>query len=127
MQWGAWGEVGMAANLDETMRRRVMMGPVPYFSVKQGLEGLEGGLRTGLPGFSVFIVNPPVYFGMVHSDVGATACYGRNFTSEWVPTPPPSAFDRSQTYNMYRMLRYVALPYSDSEPAVWRQYIQPAI
>lgn len=26
--------------------------PMPYFTVAQGLQGLEGGLRTGMPEFS---------------------------------------------------------------------------
>lgn len=46
IHWGAWGEVGMAATMDDVMRNRVMMGPMPYFTVAQGLQGLEGGLRT---------------------------------------------------------------------------------
>merc|ERR1712187_624583 len=84
IQWGAWGEVGMAATMDDAMRRRVMMGPMPYFTVKQGLQGLEGGLKTGLPGFSVFIVNPPLMFGMTQSDQSKSACYTRNWFSEFV-------------------------------------------
>lgn len=127
IQWGAWGEVGMAANLDEVMRRRVMMGPVPYFSVKQGLQGMEEGLRTGLPGVTVMIINPMVYFGMIQGDAGTTARYSRNFSSEYVPTPPPSSFATDQTYNIYRMYRYIIYPYSNSEPLVWTKYIRPKV
>lgn len=131
IQWGAWGEVGMAATMDETMRRRVMMGPMPYFTVAQGLQGLEGGLRTGLPGFSVFITNPPMMFGMIHSDASVTACYLRNFYSEYVPTPAPSNYDRASTYNIYRMFRYVLDPYladgKEEELLVWSKYIKPAV
>lgn len=43
---------------------------MPYFTVAQGLQGLEGGLRTGMPEFSVFIVNTPVMFGMIQGDQG---------------------------------------------------------
>ncbi|CAE8724179.1 unnamed protein product, partial [Polarella glacialis] len=92
IHWGAWGEVGMAANMDEGMRKRVMMGPMPYFSVAQGLQGLEGGLKTGLPEFSVFIVNPPAMFGMIQGDGHPTQRYMRNWTSEWLPTPSPSGY-----------------------------------
>jgi len=127
IQWGAWGEVGMASQMDDAMRRRVMLGPYPYFTVKQGLEGLEGGLRTGLPGFSVFIVNPPVFFHMIGGDQSTLARYSRNFTSEWCPTPPPSSWDRDQAYNIYRMYRYIMYPYTNSEPLIWSKYIRPAI
>mmetsp|Transcript_59051 Transcript_59051/g.149849 ORF Transcript_59051/g.149849 Transcript_59051/m.149849 type:complete len:454 (+) Transcript_59051:596-1957(+) len=127
MQWGAWGEVGMAATMDDAQRRRVMMGPVPYFTVKQGLEGLEAGLRTGLPGFTVFVVNPMIYFTMIHHDPSTSAKYARNFSTEWVPTPAPHSWERDQTYNIYRMYRYIMWPYQDTVPTVWNHYIKPAI
>eukprot|EP00411_Alexandrium_monilatum_P051573 CAMPEP_0175472772 /NCGR_PEP_ID=MMETSP0095-20121207/74038_1 /TAXON_ID=311494 /ORGANISM="Alexandrium monilatum, Strain CCMP3105" /LENGTH=426 /DNA_ID=CAMNT_0016774247 /DNA_START=32 /DNA_END=1307 /DNA_ORIENTATION=+ len=126
IQWGAWGEVGMAATMDDAMRRRVMMGPMPYFSVAQGLEGLEGGLRTGLPGFSVFIVNPPMMFGMIQSDQSVMANYTRNFSSEYVPPPSPHTFDHSYIYNIYRMFRYVLDPYSASgSEYYWNKIVKP--
>mmetsp|Transcript_96612 Transcript_96612/g.201921 ORF Transcript_96612/g.201921 Transcript_96612/m.201921 type:complete len:645 (-) Transcript_96612:97-2031(-) len=127
IQWGAWGEVGMAASMDDAMRRRVMAGPYPYFTVKQGLEGLEGGLRTGLPGFSVFVVNPPVFYQMIQEDQGHIMCYTRNFTSLWCPTPAPRSFDRSQTYNIFRMYRYFLAPYENDTAAVYTTYIKPLV
>ncbi|KAL1521597.1 hypothetical protein AB1Y20_021256 [Prymnesium parvum] len=57
IQWGAWGEAGMAASLDAVNRRRVDEGPMPYFTNKEGLKGLEAGLLTDLPTFSVFKYN----------------------------------------------------------------------
>jgi len=126
IQWGAWGEVGMAATMDDAMRRRVMMGPMPYFTVAQGLEGLEGGLRTGLPGFSVFIVNPPMMFGMIQSDQSTTACYTRNFSQEYVPPPSPYSFDHNMAYNIYRMYRYIMDPYSASgSEYYWGKIVKP--
>merc|ERR1719188_45404 len=86
IQWGAWGEVGMAATMTDSMRARTMNGPMPYFTNKQGVEGLEAGLRTGLPYFSVFIFNPPVMFGMTGGEDSTQACYVRNWTCEIVPT-----------------------------------------
>jgi len=127
IQWGAWGEVGMAATMDETMRRRTAMGPMPYFTVKQGLEGLEGGLRTGLPGFTVYIVNPQVFYGMIASDVSTALCYMRNWSSEWMPTPAPSSFGGDSAYNIYRMYRYLLSPYSDLSPILYGNYIQPRV
>jgi len=87
-QWGAWGDVGMAANLDDASRRRMANSPMPYFSNAEGLYGLECGLRTNLPYFSVFKVNPPLLFGMIMGDDVAIQCYTRNFSSEYVPPPP---------------------------------------
>jgi len=129
--WGAWGEVGMAATMDDVMRNRVMMGPMPYFSVAQGLQGLEGGLRTGLPEFSVFIVNPPVMFGMCAGDESINQRYGRNAYSLWLPTPMPSAFTRWFTYDIYRMYRYIMAPYVPQEGPktdciYWMKFIEPS-
>jgi hypothetical protein len=130
--WGAWGEVGMAATMDDVMRNRVMMGPMPYFSVAQGLQGLEGGLRTGLPEFSVFIVNPPVMFGMVQGDEHPSMRYMRNGYSLWLPTPMPSQFSRWWAYDIYRMYRYIMAPYVPQEGTktdciYWMKFIEPPL
>eukprot|EP00931_Biecheleriopsis_adriatica_P098740 TRINITY_DN7282_c0_g1_i1.p1 TRINITY_DN7282_c0_g1~~TRINITY_DN7282_c0_g1_i1.p1 ORF type:complete len:674 (-),score=131.23 TRINITY_DN7282_c0_g1_i1:67-1893(-) len=128
MHWGAWGEVGMAATMDDVMRNRVMQGPMPYFSVAQGLQGLEGGLRTGLPEFSVFIVNPPVMFGMFAPDGHPNMRYNRNAASEWMPTPMPSGLDRVNTYDIYRMYRYLLAPYipeGDNQCIIWKKFVDP--
>ncbi|CAE8611674.1 unnamed protein product, partial [Polarella glacialis] len=130
IHWGAWGEVGMAANMDEGMRKRVMMGPMPYFSVAQGLQGLEGGLKTGLPEFSVFIVNPPAMFGMIQGDGHPTQRYMRNWTSEWLPTPSPSGYQRANSYDIYRMYRYIMAPYipedeNKGDCIAWNQFTKP--
>jgi len=130
IHWGAWGEVGMAATMDDAMRNRVMMGPMPYFSVAQGLQGLEGGLRTGLPEFTVFIVNPPVMFGMIQGDEHVNQRYNRNIYSEWLPTPLPSKFERGNTYDIYRMYRYIMAPYtpedsSRNDAILWKRYVDP--
>ena len=53
----AWGEAGMAANLDAANRKRVNEGPMPYFTNREGLKGLEAGLKCNLPTFSVFKYN----------------------------------------------------------------------
>eukprot|EP00442_Polarella_glacialis_P052745 CAMPEP_0115098398 /NCGR_PEP_ID=MMETSP0227-20121206/31134_1 /TAXON_ID=89957 /ORGANISM="Polarella glacialis, Strain CCMP 1383" /LENGTH=601 /DNA_ID=CAMNT_0002492993 /DNA_START=55 /DNA_END=1860 /DNA_ORIENTATION=+ len=87
-QWGAWGDVGMAANLDEASRKRMIMSPYPYFTNAEGLFGLECGLRTGLPGFAVMKCNPQVMFGMIQPHEHPTQCYVRNFCSEMTPPPP---------------------------------------
>jgi len=87
-QWGAWGEVGMAANLDDASQRRIAQSPMPPFTNAEGLFGLECGLRTGLPYFSVFRLNAEIMFGAVQGDDHPTQCYGRNFASQTIPFPP---------------------------------------
>jgi len=57
VQWGAWGEAGMAASMDAVNRKRVNDGPMPFFTNKEGLQGLEAGLLTDMPTFSVFKYN----------------------------------------------------------------------
>merc|ERR1712226_1357402 len=87
-QWGAWGEVGMAANLDDASRRRMANSPMPYFSNAEGIAGLEAGLRWGLPYFQVFKGNPPLMFGMCYGEGPPAQLYTRNFFSEVAPCPP---------------------------------------
>lgn len=87
-QWGAWGDVGMAANLDDASRKRMAHSPVPYFSNAEGLYGLECGLRTGLCYFEVHKILPELYFGMIMPDEHPSQNYNRNFSSEIVPPPP---------------------------------------
>lgn len=87
-QWGAWGDVGMAANLDDANRRRMMNSPTPYFSNAEGLFGLECGLRSNFAHFQVFKIRPDMYFGMIFGDDGPLQCYTRNWSSAVIPPPP---------------------------------------
>ncbi|CAK9094913.1 6-methylsalicylic acid synthase (6-MSAS) (Arthrosporol biosynthesis cluster protein AOL_s00215g283) [Durusdinium trenchii] len=82
IQWGAWGDVGMAATMTDAMRLRTMNSPMPYFSNKEGLYGLECGLATGLAYFSVFKFNPPVMMGSVQYADVVPSCHHRNHYSE---------------------------------------------
>jgi len=102
IQWGAWGEVGMAATMDQASRKRVDMGPMPYFTNAEGLSGLEAGLMTGLPYFSVFKMNPQIMFGMIQPCDSVGACYGRNFTCEIVPTNIAPSLERKHYYTALR-------------------------
>mmetsp|Transcript_83043 Transcript_83043/g.235593 ORF Transcript_83043/g.235593 Transcript_83043/m.235593 type:complete len:165 (-) Transcript_83043:17-511(-) len=87
-QWGAWGEVGMAAEMDEASRRRMANSPMPFFSNAEGLRGFECLLRSGLAYGWVLKFNPPFLFFTVQGDEGTVQCYGRNFTSFFAPPPP---------------------------------------
>lgn len=103
IQWGAWGDVGMAATMTDAMRLRMAQSPAPYFSNAEGLRGLEMGLRTGLPYFSVFKYNPMVMLHIVQGADHPNQCYARNFTCEIVPTPAAKVLDRTQLYTAFRM------------------------
>lgn len=90
-QWGAWGEVGMAVNLDDASRRRMANSPMPYFSNAEGLFGLECGIRSQMPHFQVFKANSPLIFAMIMGDDAPIQCYTRNFYSGFAPPPPGDA------------------------------------
>lgn len=102
MQWGAWGEVGMAATMSDSMRARTMSGPCPYFSNAEGIRGMEDGLRTGLPGFSVFKFNPAVMFPMTNPDHSANACQSRNWWCEITPQPGTGDLSKNGIYSALR-------------------------
>jgi len=127
IQWGAWGDVGMAATMTDAMRLRMTQSPMPYFSNAEGLNGLELGLSTGLPYFSVFKFNPMIMIGMIQGDEHPNQCYGRNFTAEIVPTPNAKSLDRPHLYTAYRMGKgpYSELP--DCDQIVYRTFVQPIV
>mmetsp|Transcript_75410 Transcript_75410/g.164513 ORF Transcript_75410/g.164513 Transcript_75410/m.164513 type:complete len:618 (-) Transcript_75410:155-2008(-) len=102
-QWGAWGDVGMAANLDEASKRRMANSPMPPFSNSEGLYGLECGLRSGLAGFSVMKVRPDLFFGMIQGDDVANQCHMRNFWSAIIPPPPGDPQKNPYTTYTYTM------------------------
>mmetsp|Transcript_110147 Transcript_110147/g.351336 ORF Transcript_110147/g.351336 Transcript_110147/m.351336 type:complete len:614 (+) Transcript_110147:80-1921(+) len=104
-QWGAWGEVGMAANLDDASRRRMANSPMPYFTNAEGLYGLECGLRSNLPYFTVYKFNPPLMFGMIQPDDSPMQCYQRCFYSELAPHAP-GILENGSVKNWYTLLSY---------------------
>lgn len=102
-QWGAWGDVGMAANLDDASRRRMANSPMPYFSNAEGLYGLECGLRTGLAYFEVKKIRPELWFGMIQGDDIPIQCYTRNHSSHCFPPPPGDPAKNPYTTITYTM------------------------
>eukprot|EP00928_Gymnodinium_smaydae_P082326 TRINITY_DN65686_c0_g1_i1.p1 TRINITY_DN65686_c0_g1~~TRINITY_DN65686_c0_g1_i1.p1 ORF type:complete len:639 (+),score=123.60 TRINITY_DN65686_c0_g1_i1:74-1918(+) len=126
IQWGAWGEVGMAANLDANSKQRFAQSPVPPFSTKDGLAGMEAGLRTGLPGVTVHKVNPAVMFKFVESCGTPGECYFRNFYSKIIPTTGAPSLERQHVYTMYRMLMD-GYHNGYSKRIIFDRYIQPEI
>nr|AQS99260.1 type I polyketide synthase ketoyl reductase domain protein [Gambierdiscus polynesiensis] len=104
-QWGAWGDVGMAAEMDEAGRNRMANSPMPYFSSAEGLHGFECLLRTGLAYGWVFKFNPPLMFGMIQPDDSSLQCYMRNFSSYVVPPPPGDPYKNPYTTIAYESRR----------------------
>merc|ERR1719512_184020 len=98
-QWGAWGEVGMAANLDDLSKKRMVNSPFPYFTNKEGLSGLEQGLRTGWPYFEVCKANPEICFQMMIPDDLSHQCLMRNLFCPIYPPPPTDP--TKNTYTTY--------------------------
>merc|ERR1719188_1394864 len=126
MQWGAWGEVGMAATMDDAMRRRTMNSPMPYFTVAEGLQGMEAGLRTGLPYWSVYKMNPNMMVGMIQPPEPTMMAYTRNFYCEIAPTPLAPNLDKKHLYTVMRMMKgdfYSTMP--DAERLCFEQYSKP--
>jgi len=118
-QWGAWGEVGMAANLDDASRRRMANSPMPYFSVAEGLKGLEQGIRSGLPVFQVHKFNGAIMMGSVAgTDGSASSHHYRNFHSEVCAIP--FFYDPNQPYEMLR--QHVSEGQSISQGLVFKHY-----
>ncbi len=85
VQWAGWGEIGMAKNLDEANRRRMENSPMPAFANAEGFKGLEHGIKTGVPYFSVCKYNRDVIIGMTEKCQSVTQSYARNFLSKLVP------------------------------------------
>lgn len=104
MRWGAWGEVGMAANLDATLKRRFEQGAMPPFKTVKGLEGFEQGLKAGVPCFMSAAYNPKVFADSLKPCDTTLECYARNLYSEIIgPTPKVSSLKRNHAMTVYRM------------------------
>mmetsp|Transcript_47602 Transcript_47602/g.101870 ORF Transcript_47602/g.101870 Transcript_47602/m.101870 type:complete len:686 (+) Transcript_47602:87-2144(+) len=107
MQWGAWGEAGMAAAMDERMKQGIAMSHMPFFSNEEGFRGMYDGLRTAIPSICIQKFNPQMLMGMKAQADNSFQRYDRNFTCEIVPTPPPSSkkIKSKDLYDVYRMYR----------------------
>merc|ERR1740121_203348 len=103
-----------------------MMGPMPYFTVKQGLAGMEAGLRTNLPVFSVFIENPPMMYGWLQNPDPKQA-FNRCFMGEYIPVSYTigTPFSKEMAYWFYRMYRYIFNPMTESQSIVWDKHVVP--
>jgi hypothetical protein len=125
MQWAGWGEVGMAANMDAQSRRRMEESIMPSFKTKDGLAGMEVGLRTGLPGFTVMRYNAKAMFESFDDCETAAACHMRNFTSEICPTPNTYEWKRKHMMTIFRMAHGSYADFGGN--LIWDKWIYPHI
>ena len=73
----------MAASLDAVNRKRINDGPMPYFTNKEGLTGLEAGLLTDLPTIAVFKYNIDYLLNSVdQAPMGAMGQFMQNLTQK---------------------------------------------
>eukprot|EP00928_Gymnodinium_smaydae_P034794 TRINITY_DN24583_c1_g1_i1.p1 TRINITY_DN24583_c1_g1~~TRINITY_DN24583_c1_g1_i1.p1 ORF type:complete len:594 (-),score=118.60 TRINITY_DN24583_c1_g1_i1:161-1942(-) len=126
IQWGAWGEVGMAANLDAASKQRFAQSATPPHLNTEGLAGLEEGLRSGLPCFSCFKYNPPVLIdGLKRVGETATHAYGRNFLTNVAPLPETESLEDLHDYVCSRRGRTDLLP--PSAGLVFRRHFREEV
>merc|ERR1719335_1628765 len=104
----------MAANMDAANRRRMEMSPMPSFTNKEGIEGMEHGLKSNLPGFAVFKVNPQAMIGAVAEDEYVSGCNFRNFYSEVLPTPMPKSNEPQHMMTLFRIAMHMYQWQTDS-------------
>ena len=86
IMWGGWGEAGMAANLPASVKKRYADGPLPLFSNREALQGLDESLATGLSTLGVWKFNPEALKAMNEMDDDASASlYMRTYYSRISP------------------------------------------
>jgi len=126
VQWGGWGDVGMAANMDELNRRRLNQGPMPFFTNKEALQGWEAGLRTGIPNFSCFKINMNM---MVHGGANLESRLQHFFPlcySQVVPVAPPNKFGYGElAYESYCAFREGLAPHIEHEQLTFDEFVRP--
>lgn len=125
VQWGPWGEVGMAASLAEVHRQRIASGPTPYYTNEEAFQGFEAGLKTGLPNFAVNKYNAEV----IVQTASLQPAKFQHFISEVIPCPPPAKFGyRDLAYETYVACRNYKEPYADEDDWLnFNELIRPCL
>lgn len=111
MQWAGWGEVGMAASMDNLAKKRMAESPIPFFTNAQGLRGMEIGLSTGIPTFCVMRYNAEAFFEKLDKNANkeqltASERYEERF---WSVPIPPQRFSELELYDCLTQA-YSSLP-----------------
>lgn len=101
--------------MSDAMRLRMENSQMPMMSNAEAITGLELGLTTGLPGFTVFKLNPKVLVPMVREHDNVCAAYQRNVTSEIVSPPAPQRWTRDAFYAVHRWWQHQVYPTYEGE------------
>jgi len=126
VQWGGWGEVGMAANMDDLNRRRLSQGPFPFFTNKEALQGWEAGLRTGMPNFTCFKLNMNVLVAIAANIESKHHYFMPLDYSPVVPVAPPKKFGYKElAYPSYCAFREGMAPYTEYEQLTFDEFVRP--
>merc|ERR1712228_1155339 len=93
--------MGVAA-MSEIGRERIYAGPQPPFSNKEGIIGLETGLKLGIPVFSVVKWNMKALIMTTYAPgENATACFLPYWLSYFIPLPPEALGGEKDIYTKY--------------------------
>jgi len=125
LQWGAWGEVGMAANLDAKSKQRMAAGPMPGFTNKEGIRGMEALISTGIAYGACHTVNPEVMIGMTNQCSKSTEKTYRNFYAPFAPPAPTNNFTADNAYMVYTSIAgYSSNP---QRGLVYNRFVRPVV
>lgn len=123
MKWGGWGEVGMAATMNEALRKRYADGMTPFFTTKEGLQGLETGLSTNCPNFLTYKLNPKAMMKDLVECEKVTECYMRNHYSEICPTVKASSTDRKHLMTVFRTTKGLYQANAANDYLTWFSFV----
>lgn len=126
LQWGPWGETGMALTIPDKDKKKMAEGPMPPFTNKQGLSGLETLISTNVANGSVYICNPTAMWGWVATDNMVAKPF---YSHELSPMPTHDftqvKLDQSNVYMTYREL--AGFKFNERKGLVYKAYVQPVV
>mmetsp|Transcript_13391 Transcript_13391/g.31430 ORF Transcript_13391/g.31430 Transcript_13391/m.31430 type:complete len:609 (-) Transcript_13391:81-1907(-) len=125
MQWGAWGEVGMATTLDANTQARFRKSPTPPFSTQDGLKGMEQGLAAGVAYYAVQEVNTSMMLDGLRDDSHLGAQGGQFQWQKVAALAPPTA--KIDEKNIYKYLCWLGAnlnPQGEEDPLVYKAFVK---
>lgn len=124
-QWGAWGEIGMAATLEAHLRRRIEMSMMPMFTNEEGLHGMECAIASGTPVNACLKFNANAAIESQKMDQQVVFEFTRNFYSEIFPPPIPKGLKRENLMAMIRSARGLYQWQKSNGWCVWYNTVFP--
>merc|ERR1740121_1152497 len=116
----AWGNAGMAATMSAQHKARIAGGPMPYFTNAEGIQGMESGLKSGVPLFGTYKMNGMMTAGAMQGRGSASECYWSNQYETCLPLAPPT--DKSNIDDVYK---YYASSLNYSNNKVFSTFVEP--